>query len=509
MYSLNVIVFLSGAAVMAIEIVAARIMSPYFGNSIVVWTSLIGVIMAALSLGYWQGGRIADKNPTFARLSLLLVLAGVLVAFTAFSKNFFLAYISEIPELHIASTMAEIVLFAPASFILAMVTPYVVRLQLKEIESSGETVGSLYAVSTIGSIVGTFGAGFILLALIGSTAILLCTSALLFVASVISSLKAYLRVRAGALVLAAVFALAAPTTSGTFIAGKLRFETDTQYNHALVYDTVDTNTRRPIRSLFIDRFARQSSIFTDKDDGPVLDYQKYFRLGQHFDPDARRYLLLGGGAFNYVSEFFRRVPSGLLDVVELDPGFPVIAQKYFGLRSHPDLLIIPADARSYLNRSTKKYDVIYVDVFGSREIVPFYMTTQETARRLFEMLGTHGLVVMNVLSEIEGTRGRFLRAEFATYKSIFPRVEMFNLGARSEAFQNVMLVAFKDPAEPVWASDDPDIAAYLSHRWTKGLENDTPILRDDFAPVEVYRMEGYEHLFEFAQIINKKFRNWF
>lgn len=371
MYSLELIAFLSGAAVMAIEIVASRIMSPYFGNSIVVWTSLIGVILAALSLGYWQGGRIADRNPSFAKLSLLLVLAGVLVAFTAFSKNFFLTFASGISELHIATTTAEVVLFAPASFVLAMVTPYVVRLRLKEIGSSGETVGRLYAVSTIGSIMGTFAAGFILLALIGSTAILLCISALLFLASAISSRKAFLGARIAALVLAVVFALAAPATSVTFLKGKLIFETDTHYNHALIYDTVDNRTRRPIRSLFIDRFARQSSIFTDKDDGPVLEYQKYFRLGQHFDRDARRYLLLGGGAFNYVSEFYKRVPGGSLDVVELDPRFVVIAQRFFDLVSHPDLSIITADARMYLNQSTKRYDVICVDVFGSGGIVRF------------------------------------------------------------------------------------------------------------------------------------------
>jgi len=509
MYSLDAIAFLSGAAVMAMEIVAARIMAPYFGNSIVVWTSLIGVILAALSLGYWQGGRMADKHPSFARLSLLLVLAGVLVAFTAFSKNFFLILLSDIPELHIASMMAEVVLFAPVAFILAMITPYVVRLRLKEIGSSGETVGRLYAVSTIGSIIGTFGAGFILLALIGSTAILLCISVLLFLASFISSRKAFLAARVAVLALAATFALKAPSTAVNFVAGKLLFETDTEYNHALVYDRVDNRTQRPIRSLFIDRFARQSSIFTDKDDGPVLEYQKYFRLAQHFDPDSRRYLLLGGGAFNYVREFFRRVPAGSLDVVELDPQFVLIARKYFDLVSHPDLSIITADARTYLNQSQKKYDVIYVDVFGSTEVVPFYMTTQEAAQRLYAMLGPHGLVVMNVISRIDGTEGRFLRAEFATYRSIFPRVEMFNLAARPEVVQNIMLVAFKAPAEPIWTSNDPDMTTYLSRRWTDPLENDAPVLTDDFAPVEVYRMEGYGQLVRLVQAIERRGRNMF
>jgi spermidine synthase len=509
MYSLDVIAFLSGAAVMAIEIVAARIMSPYFGNSIVVWTSLIGVILAALSLGYWQGGKLADKNPSFGKLSLLLVTGGFWAALISLTKNSVLSYATNISEVHLSTIAAESLLFAPACFVLAMVTPYVVRLRLKEIGSSGETVGRLYAVSTIGSIVGTFGAGFVLLALIGSTAILFCIAAVLFLASAIASRKAFLAFRGAAVILALLFAIGAPATSVTFINGKLQYETDTQYNHALVYDSEDFRTHRPIRSLFTDKYARQSSIFTDHDDGPVLEYQKYFRLGQHFNPTASKYLLLGGGAFNYVNEFYRRVPGGSLDIVELDPKFPVIAAKYFGLVGRPTLSIITADARTYLNRSKKKYDVINVDVFGSKELAPFYMTTQETAQLLYGMLAPHGVVVVNVFSEIEGPRGRFLRGEWATFKSVFPHMEMFNLGIRPTNLQNVMFVCFKEPGETNLTSSDPDISKYLSHRWTQPLEDDTPIFRDDFAPVEVYRMDTYEQLFNFEQAVKSKMRSLF
>lgn len=137
------------------------------------------------------------------------------------------------------------------------------------------------------------------------------------------------------------------------------------------------------------------------------------------------------------------------------------------------------------------------------------MTTQETVQRLYGMLDPHGLVIINLYSQVEGPEGRFLRAEFATYRSIFPRAEMFNLKDNPEDLQNVMLVAFKDLAEPIWTSDDPDITRYLSRRWTRPLENDTPILKDDFAPVEMYRMEGYGQVLRFAQAIKRKFRNLF
>src|SRR4051812_31124425 len=163
---------------MAIEIVASRILAPFLGNSIVVWSSLIGVIMAALSYGYLKGGVLADRNPSVSRLSLIIATAALLTALIAVGKNSCLTMASRIPDIRAAAIVAEIVLFAPVSFVLAMASPYVVRLKLKQGGAAGATVGRLYAVSTLGSIVGTFGAGFYLLALVGSTAILFCIAGL-------------------------------------------------------------------------------------------------------------------------------------------------------------------------------------------------------------------------------------------------------------------------------------------------------------------------------------------
>ena len=337
-YSLEVITFVAGAAIMAIEIVASRIMAPFLGNSIVVWTSLIGVILGALSCGYWQGGKLADRNPSPGVLAAILAVAALLAALIAVSKNFCLTVVSGLPDVRISAIIGELILFAPVSFVLAMVSPYVLRLKLKEVGDSGRTAGRLYAISTAGSIVGTFSAGFFLLAIIGNTAILLCISALLFAASFLLSMTVFRTIRFAALALAVLCAWGTPATSVPFVEARHLFETDTYYNHCLVTQGVDDATGRPIHSLITDRSAAQSEAFADRNDDLVVDYLKYFRLGRHFQPDIRHALLLGGGAFTFVGDFFRENASAELDVVESRSSFAGDRAKVFrpGPASAPD-----------------------------------------------------------------------------------------------------------------------------------------------------------------------------
>ena len=492
-YSLDVTAFVAGAAVMAIEIVASRIIAPFLGNSVLVWTSLIGVILAALSLGYWQGGKLADRKPSPGVLSMILAVAAILTALIALGKNAWLTVAAGLPDLRLAAIAAELVLFAPVSFVLAMVSPYVLRLKLTDVGDSGRTAGRLYAVSTMGSIFGTFAAGFFLLAFIGSTATLLWISALLFVVSLLSSFTAFPKMRASMVAAAAVFAWAAPATSVPFVEGRHLYETDTEYNHCLVTEIIERSTGRPIHSLMTDRSAVQSSAYADRNDEVLADYLKYFRLGGHFRPNTRRALLLGGGAFTFVQDFFREDKDGQLDVVELDPRLSEIAQQYFGLVLDPRLTIIAADARPYLNRCTKTYDAIYLDAFGSRAMVPYYLTTQETVRRIYDLLTPDGVALMNLMSTLDGPRSRFFHAELATYRSVFSRVEVFPVATTEAGIsQNLILVGFKNGSEPKWTSKDERIREYLSHRYTRNVPDDTPVLTDDYAPVEVYLLRAYQ-----------------
>jgi predicted membrane-bound spermidine synthase len=168
---LYVVVFLTGAIVMILELIGSRILAPNLGTSTFVWASLIGVILGAMSAGYYYGGKIADNNPSWEILARIIFISGVLVFFIIIFRQSVLD-LSSFFGIKAGSVLASVALFAAPSFMLGMVSPYAVRLDIEGVENSGRTVGNLYAVSTFGSIVGTFAAGFVFIPHFGSVNIL-------------------------------------------------------------------------------------------------------------------------------------------------------------------------------------------------------------------------------------------------------------------------------------------------------------------------------------------------
>src|SRR5690606_29914383 len=178
---INASVFICGAAVMVYEITGSRIVSPFIGTSTYVWTSLIGVILGALSLGYWLGGRFADKHPNVKFLAGVIFAAGGAVSLTVLVKDLLLTAIASVPlGLGLTAVLASLFLFAPASVLLGFVAPYAAKLRISSTDVSGRTVGRLYALSTVGSIIGTFLSGFVLIPFVGSTRTLYIVAASLF-----------------------------------------------------------------------------------------------------------------------------------------------------------------------------------------------------------------------------------------------------------------------------------------------------------------------------------------
>jgi predicted membrane-bound spermidine synthase len=136
-YTLEIAVFICGAVVMIFELVGSRVLGPYFGTSIFVWTSLIGIILGSLSLGYYLGGKLSDKKPSFEILSLIIFLSAVFILVTIFSKKFLLNFLQiSIPNIKISSVIASVLLFAPTSILLGMISPYVAKLKLENLNTS-------------------------------------------------------------------------------------------------------------------------------------------------------------------------------------------------------------------------------------------------------------------------------------------------------------------------------------------------------------------------------------
>lgn len=484
---LELIVFLCGAAVMILEMVGARIVAPYFGSSIVVWTALIGTILASLSLGYWWGGRIADRNPSMGTLGRIIMFSGLCTGLVAIAKSMILDFwgLGSTP-IYVAATAMNLVLFAPASILLGMISPYAVRLKMVAVDRAGSTAGSLYALSTLGSILGTFFAGFFLIGVLGSTSILILVAVVLILLSLMVSVA-----QRGSKIAALVLVLllgAGLTGYGGYLSSEGFFDLDTRYSRVFVYESREAGTDRTLRAMATTPRFTQSAMYLDDHTALALQYTRFFKASWHFVPSARRFLVLGGGGFSFPKFALARYADVQMDVVELDPGVTRLARRFFFLEDHPRMTVHHEDARTFINRRENRYDVILIDVFNSQYSVPFHLTTIETAKRLHDMLREDGVIIMNTIAAIEGRQGRFLRSEYLTYSSVFPHVDLFPLQhpGDGQAVQNVMIVASKTRLSVDSSAADPDVSRFLAQRWSRSVPADVPILTDDFAPVDHY-----------------------
>jgi len=490
-FILEIVVFISGAVIMIFELVGSRIIAPYVGTSIYAWTSLTGVILASLSIGYYIGGYWADKRPNTRPMAAIMIFSAVAIAFSAFTKDIFSAIISTSQVvLEIKSVMISVILFAPASFLLGMISPYAVRLKMSDIAKSGKTAGNLYAISTAGSIFGTFLAGFYIIPNFGSTNSLIILSITLLFMTVLLLFGT----RIGKSIKVAVFILIVflGLTSIVSIVEQKIFvaDVDTAYNRILVFRTDYSTTKKPILALATDPYGVQAAMFTDGTNDLVFDYTKFYRLFSYFVPNPTGVLMIGGCAYTYPRDFIKNYPDAKMDVVEIDPGMTAIARKYFGLNDEKNLTIYHQDARIYLNENKKKYDVIFGDAFNSASEIPFQLTTKEAVAKEYNALNEGGVIMINIISAIEGKRGKFARAEYATYKTIFPQVFLFavrNVNDGSKT-QNIMLVALKSEKDlRLESPNNKEIEKLLSQVWKKPIAEDMPVLTDDFAPVEYYK----------------------
>ncbi|MDZ4243603.1 MAG: fused MFS/spermidine synthase, partial [Candidatus Doudnabacteria bacterium] len=482
--------FVCGAVVMVFELVGSRVIGPYVGTSTYAWTSLIGVILASLSIGYYAGGYLADKKPNVRPLALVILFSALAIAFSAFTKDIFSAAISSFQAvLEVKSIVISLILFAPASFFLGMVSPYAVRLRMSDVTKAGRTAGNLYAISTAGSILGTFLAGFYVIPNFGSTNSLMILSAVLLFMSVLLLWGGRMGKPVKAAIFLLIIFLGLTSVASTIKQEILVADVDTEYNRIWVFNSIDSLTGKPLLALATDPYGIQAAMFTDGTDDLVFDYTKFYRLFSHFVPNPENALMIGGGAYTYPRDFINNYPNAKMDVVEIDSGMTEIARKYFGLKDEKSLVIYHQDARIYLNENKKKYDVIFGDAFNSALAIPFQLTTKEAVRKEYDALNDGGVIMVNILSAIEGEKGKFARAEYATYKEVFPQTFLFavqNANDGSE-IQNIMLVALKSEKTPEWKNLNKETDKFLSQVWNKPIADDVLILTDDFAPVEYYK----------------------
>ena len=486
---LDVTVFICGAVVMVYEIIGSRILAPYIGTSTYVWTSLIGVILGSLSLGYWLGGRVADRRPDIKVLASAIFVSAGLISLTTLIKDVFSSFVGGLSvPIELKAVIAALVLFAPASVCLGFVTPYAVRLKIAAVNESGRTVGNLYALSTIGSILGTFVAGFFLIPFVGSVRTLYLIAGVLFAVAVLLAPLRISQLNISAITLF-VFGVAVSEISGYMLerTGGLH-DVDTEYSRVRIFNTVDPVTQRPVRALATDPYITQSAIFLDSDE-LVLPHNRFYHLARHFNPGFSNALMIGGAGYTFPREYLKTYTASSMTVVEIDPGMTNLARKYFRLADDPRLRIVHEDGRAFLNRTgIAQYDLVLVDAFGSLFSVPFHLATIEAVERIKGVLKIGGVVILNLGSAVDGDDAGFLQAEAATYKQVFGNVMVFKVHPEypDTKLQNLILVATKRSDNVSLKSEDPEIAELLSHYLPGDNVKPRPALTDDLAPVEYY-----------------------
>ena len=382
-----------GMAALGTEIAAARLLAPYFGDSTLIWANTIGTVLVALSVGYWVGGRAADRDPTLRGLCRLVLVASGLIAVVPFVAGPFLGEAVDALDAiqagaFVGSLIAILVLIAVPVFVLGMISPYAVRLSVAAVEEAGTVTGRLWAVSTLGSLAGTFLSALVLIPFAG-------TKRTFLIFALALALVALLGLTRRAVVVPAFLALLVALPVGTIKAAEagdtLLDEAETEYGYARVVEKasgdrwMELNEGQAIHSLL----PEDGSYLT----GDYWDEPLVLPFAASASPPASVAILgnAGGTTARAYGHFF---PETRVDAVEIDDTLTEMGREFFDLRGE-NLHTHAADARPWLRASDDRFDLIVVDTYR-QPYIPFYMATREFFELAQEHLNPGGMVVINV-----------------------------------------------------------------------------------------------------------------
>jgi spermidine synthase len=405
---LGLIVFIAGAATLAVEICASRLLAPFFGNSTIVWANVIGLILVYLSVGYWFGGRLADRRPQPALLGRIILAAALAVAVVPFVARPFLdATVRELDTASlgaaVGSFIAALALFAVPVTLLGTVSPFAIRLALPAVERAGTVAGRLYSLSTIGSILGTFGSAVVAVPLVGTQRTLIGTAVLLTLAAGL-----LLGTRWQLLTIAVAALLTVPPGAIKSAHGVL-YEGESRYQYIDVREHADGS-----RVLELNEGVVANSVWYPRSVLTGGEWDMFLVVPPLVAHPVRSVLVLGNAGGSTARALAALYPAIEIDGVELDPKVTDVARRFLGLGRIPRLRVITADARAYLRSTRKRYDVIAIDTYR-QPYIPFQVTTREFFALVRSHLTPGGAVALNV-ARVPGDRG-LLRAIAATVHS--------------------------------------------------------------------------------------------
>jgi spermidine synthase len=501
---LYTVVFLSGAALMGLEIAGSRIMAPVFGTSIFVWGALITTFLASLSTGYALGGKVADRRPSPALLGSILVASGLFLWLLLARPAPLLALCAAapVPERYRA-LLAALLLFAIPSVLMGTVSPFATRLAAREVGTIGRTAGTLAAISTAGSIVGTFAMAFVLIPAFPIEPILFGLGAVLVLAGAFASrqgLPLRVLVAACGLLAAATAFLVRPERVAAPVAdGVVVFRKETAYHRLLVVD------QGPRRTLYFNNFTQG-----------VLD-RKTGATPPGLYPDglaaallwrrepARNVFVIGLGTAMIPRLFAAKAPAIATTTAEIDPEVVRVAERYFAFRPDARHRVLVGDGRSVLEREKGPWDAIFLDAYFS-DSVPFHLMTREFLELCRDRLSPGGIFAGNLAGAMMGRDQRLFWAMVRSAQEVFPTVAVLSheLAGGAPTFSGAAILVATTSTDRLSKdrviAEGDRLAAALHHPpisdWARAFDDgemktaDVPVLTDSYSPTEALQHLG-------------------
>ncbi len=466
---LYLFVFIAGASTMALEMAASRLLAPNFGTSLIVWANLIGLIMLALSVGYYLGGRLADRRPDVSILYGIGAGAGLYFSIIPSITRLILQAVSRgimsTPfYLTAGSFLATLLVFFLPVVLLGIISPFSIRILASNLDRTGNTSGNLYAVSTLGSLVGTFSSALFIIPTLGSRQTVYIFGFLLVTASALGLGK-----RRFLLLPLIPLAMAWLGPTGIKTEPATVYEKETPYQYVRILRNgewlyLETNEGGGIQSSY-----HPTQLLT----GWYSDYLlmlPYLRPG-----DRQKSVLVVGFAGGTIARQYYHLLRGAfkidLEGVELDPEIARLARRYFGITGREGRVYV-ADGRIYLAQTRKRYDIIIVDAYSNQIYIPFHLATREFFALTEKHLRPGGILAINV-NALEG-RSPILQSIATTIRAVYPFTYIVSTGRSS---LNYLVVASDSPVDPaILASKmkNPALEA-VSRRFRSNFSSFTPV----------------------------------
>lgn len=451
-YLLLVSVFVTGASVLIVEIVATRILSPFYGNTIYTTSSVIGIVLAALSFGYYLGGVLSDKYPYHRIFYSIIFISGLIIIFMQILGMVLLSPLSKLLTISSGPFISSLILFFIPAFFLGMLSPFAIRLNYKkDLNEVGKESGQVFFWSTLGSIAGSFLSGFVLIPYFGINAIIFSIGIFLVFWG-IGSLIYHQVTSDDTLSLLSKKYLTIIILFFTIICiilwslipdydSDIVYQNDGLYEKITIQDTQWNN--QPARVLMLDR-SHSSAMYLNSGE-LTFEYTKYYALYKLFISNPKTALFIGGGAYSTPRDMLQNDKNVHVDVIEIEPELFKLAKTYFNLSETQRLKNYVEDGRRFLTDYKDKYDIIVSDVYYSFWSIPSHFTTKEFFNLAKNRLTNNGVFIGNFAGSLNKDAPSFILSEIKTFKNIFPNSYFFALNSpNTEVPQNIIFLGIKD-----------------------------------------------------------------